>query len=67
MIIKYFRKKEPDEIRTVETEVWQCTNSACLGWMRMEFALEEEPVCPLCQNKMAQGLKTVPALTMQTV
>lgn len=66
-MMKYFRKKDTPIANDVETEVWKCTSSECLGWMRVEFALEDQPTCPLCQAGMVQDVKMVPEISVTSV
>jgi hypothetical protein len=47
---------------TVNTQVWECTNEDCNGWMRKDMALEDEPCCPICQEKMRKGTRKLPEL-----
>ncbi|WP_438445700.1 cold-shock protein [Gorillibacterium sp. sgz5001074] len=58
----YSRKKSVEERPSEETPVWICQKDGCNGWMRNNFALEAEPVCPLCQSQMTSGVKTLPIL-----
>lgn len=58
----YSRKKAVEAPPTEPTSVWLCSKDGCIGWMRNQFALEAEPVCPLCQSPMASGMKDLPVL-----
>lgn len=38
----YFGKKVVEEIPQADTAIWSCTNEDCNGWMRDNFAFEQE-------------------------
>ncbi|CAI8746277.1 MULTISPECIES: cold-shock protein [Bacillus] len=49
--------EDPEEIA-----VWECQAEDCLGWMRKNFSLEEEPKCPLCKGDMESGTRLLQKL-----
>ncbi|MCF8564301.1 cold-shock protein [Alicyclobacillus tolerans] len=50
-------KKPVSEHVYADTTVWQCSECNC--WSRVEFVLEEEPTCPLCNSKMSKEVKNI--------
>ncbi|GAB6991173.1 cold-shock protein [Paenibacillus pini] len=56
----YFGKKVIEEIPEAETVIWSCENEGCNGWMRDNFAFEQEPICTQCQSTMVSSVKTLP-------
>ncbi|WP_017470781.1 cold-shock protein [Amphibacillus jilinensis] len=57
----YNNKQEP--VEEVETKVWSCTNDSCPGWMRVDYAFDAKPECPLCQAKMIEEVRVLPKLS----
>lgn len=57
-----YRKKLPEELTYEETAVWCCTQTDCKGWMRDDFAFEDEPACRLCGHSMTRGTRLLPLL-----
>jgi rubrerythrin len=55
-----FKKKE--QTTEEETVIWQCNSNSCNGWIRMNFAFDDEPKCPLCGTETTKGLKMLPVL-----
>ena len=49
--------KPPD----VEKNVLSCEADGCNGWMREEFASEDE-LCPLCGGSMKMEIRTLPEI-----
>ncbi|SDS65836.1 Cold-inducible protein YdjO [Paenibacillaceae bacterium GAS479] len=58
----YSRKKPQAELPTEITEIWSCVSEDCNGWMRKNFALDEVPVCFLCQSPMEHSTRELPVL-----
>lgn len=56
------RKKEPDPIEEVDTDIWRCTVDSCTGWARKEFFFSQEPICPFCESDMVSDTKLLPVL-----
>jgi len=60
----YFPKKDAAAAVQVETPVWKCSDADCVGWMRVEFALEQEPNCPLCGSSMSETTRMLPKIAV---
>jgi len=58
----FLRKPQPEETPQELTDIWNCSNDGCNGWMRADFAFESEPVCILCKSPMEKGTKMLPPL-----
>lgn len=58
----YSRKNPSQEIPTAMTDIWECTNPDCKGWMRDNFALADVPVCSQCKSPMTRAQKELPVL-----
>ncbi len=59
----FFRNRKNVEEPQYEkkmVDVWQCTN--CIGWMQKEYAISEDPSCPLCSNSMQAGTREINTL-----
>ncbi len=56
------RKKEPDPIEEVDTDIWRCEVETCSGWARKEFFFSQEPICPFCDSDMVSETKMLPVL-----
>lgn len=46
----------PEEL----TVVWNCSQDACIGWMRDKFSFAVTPLCPLCSSVMKKDTKMLP-------
>ena len=57
-----FSRKPDEPIQEVETEVWACQNSDCIGWMRDAYSFEEKPTCPLCHSEMKKEIRMLPEI-----
>ncbi|MBN3524582.1 cold-shock protein [Paenibacillus apiarius] len=57
-----YRKKPLEEIPEENTAIWSCTKEGCKGWMRDNFAFENEPTCRLCNSPMVRDMKMLPLL-----
>jgi len=57
-----YRKKSVEEIPEENTSIWSCVEDDCKGWMRDNFAFEQEPSCPLCNSTMVREEKMLPVL-----
>lgn len=57
-----YRKRPVEEIPEVNTAIWACTNDACNGWMRDNFAFDKVPSCRLCNAPMDRSMKMLPQL-----
>jgi len=60
----FFKGKEKPIIPEIETPVHVCTKKECHGWMREEFASEDE-LCPLCGSSMNKQTKVLPQMQKQ--
>lgn len=60
MGLNVLRKKVVEEIPQADTAILPCTNEDCNGWMRDNFAFEQEPVCAHCSSPMVSGTKMLP-------
>ncbi|MFC5700755.1 cold-shock protein [Cohnella faecalis] len=58
----YSRKRPLEDIPMELTSIWSCSNEACKGWMRDNFALAILPVCPQCQSVMVKSEKMLSVL-----
>lgn len=56
------RKKEPDPVEEVDTDIWRCVVDSCTGWARKEYFFSQEPICPFCENDMISDTKMLPVL-----
>jgi hypothetical protein len=56
------RKKEPDPVVEVSTEIWSCSEDNCVGWARKEFYFAQEPTCPFCDSPMISDMRSLPVL-----
>jgi hypothetical protein len=54
------RKKEPEPIEEVDTEIWNCLVNTCSGWARKEFLFD--PICPFCSGEMTSDTRLLPIL-----
>lgn len=57
-----FRKKVVEEVPEEDTRIWLCENDGCKCWMRDNFALDQEPTCPICNSPMVKGTRMLPVL-----
>lgn len=57
-----FSRRQQEPIPEVETDVWACISSECVGWMRDNFSFATEPTCPLCQSNMEKEVRVLPEL-----
>lgn len=57
-----FSRRQDEPIPEVETDVWACQSSECVGWMRDSFSFATEPTCPLCQSEMKKEVRILPEL-----
>lgn len=48
----------PEEI----SSIWSCTNDKCNGWIRDNFVLSLQPICPHCKSTMVKSEKKVSVL-----
>ncbi|ASS67911.1 MULTISPECIES: cold-shock protein [Paenibacillus] len=62
----YSRKKTQEELPTEMTPVWTCSKDGCNGWMRKDYAFEQEPVCSICSSPMTSGMRDLPVLMEST-
>ncbi|MEW9121696.1 MAG: cold-inducible protein YdjO-related protein [Thermotaleaceae bacterium] len=56
----FFKSHNTEDKPTYErklVEIWQCPN--CIGWMQKEFALSQQPDCPLCTEMMIEGTREI--------
>lgn len=58
----YAKKKLVEELPQEPTQVWNCTNNICHGWMRDNFTFDRMPVCVLCSSPMEGGTRMLPRL-----
>lgn len=56
------RKKEPDPVEEIETEIWQCAVDTCSGWARKDFFFSNDPLCPFCEEQMVSEMRMLPIL-----
>jgi hypothetical protein len=56
-------KQQAEEVPLFEMSVWNCTNDTCNGWMRKDYSFSAQPVCPLCQSGMSEGVRMLPQLS----
>ena len=61
-----FSKKVMEPLPEEQTEVWACSSPDCKGWMRGNFAFQQEPTCPLCNSQMALESRMLPVVTNST-
>ncbi|MCM3724180.1 cold-shock protein [Neobacillus cucumis] len=45
----------------VDTEVYSCSDDACIGWMRKDF-VADDLLCPMCGNQMLQEIRELPKI-----
>jgi hypothetical protein len=57
-----FGKRNEEVVPEVETAIWSCTSDTCNVWMRKDFSFDSEPLCPICQSPMEQGVKELPEI-----
>jgi predicted RNA-binding Zn-ribbon protein involved in translation (DUF1610 family) len=53
--------EEKAEPILVDTDVYSCTDSSCIGWMRKDFA-SEDLHCPMCGNAMIEEVRELPKM-----
>jgi hypothetical protein len=58
----YYNKRSMEPVPETSTEIWSCSNDDCKGWMRIAYAFETKPNCPLCSSHMVSGTKMLPML-----
>ncbi|WJE52255.1 cold-inducible protein YdjO-related protein [Bacillus cereus] len=58
----YWKRNNKPVEDSEEIAVWECQTKECLGWMRKNFSLEEEPKCPLCKGDMESGTRLLQKL-----
>ena len=59
----YHSRKVPLEVIPEEmTDIWSCTSDDCNLWMRINFSMDEQPVCPKCKTKMIETKKMLTPL-----
>ena len=58
-MMSYFNNRKAPAAEQVYADmlVWQCPECAC--WSRPEFVTEDEPTCPVCNNRMYQTTKNI--------
>lgn len=59
----FYAKKAALPIEEVQTTVWSCSNEQCDCWMRENFSFHNEPLCPICESHMIQGIRMLPVLS----
>lgn len=45
----------------LDTDVYACSDEACNGWMRKEFATADL-LCPLCGNETNHEIRELPQI-----
>ncbi|MBP1933727.1 cold-inducible protein YdjO-related protein [Ammoniphilus resinae] len=56
------RKKDPEPIEEMNTDIWRCVGDSCSGWSRKEFSFSTEPTCPFCDGEMVSDTRMLPIL-----
>ncbi|OPA81202.1 hypothetical protein BVG16_02425 [Paenibacillus selenitireducens] len=59
----YYRRKSLEEIPQEDTTIWSCQKEDCNGWIRDNFAFENEPECHICHSPMIRSTKMLPLIT----
>lgn len=62
----YYTKKQSEPIPEESTSIWQCNATNCSCWMRENFTFDPTPLCPICQSKMTESIRTLPIITNHT-
>lgn len=59
----YFGKKNSEEPVVImeDTVVYACEAEACNGWMRKEFAADNDS-CPMCGGKLTEEIRELPKI-----
>lgn len=59
----YFGKKNSEEPAPIieDTVVYACESESCNGWMRKEFAVENQP-CPMCGGNLVEEVRELPQI-----
>jgi hypothetical protein len=59
----FYGKRAKEEIETilVDTEVYSCSDDACIGWMRKDF-VADDLLCPMCGNQMLEEIRELPKI-----
>ncbi|RFU68243.1 cold-inducible protein YdjO-related protein [Bacillus sp. V59.32b] len=59
----YFGKKNSEEPVVImeDTVVYACASEACNGWMRKEFAADNE-TCPMCGDNLTEEIRELPKI-----
>jgi hypothetical protein len=58
--------KPQEEVPVYETEVWNCVGTDCNGWMRNDYAFQQQPDCPFCGGSMTRDSRMLPELLTPT-
>ncbi|WP_256759354.1 cold-shock protein [Cohnella sp. WQ 127256] len=58
----YYRKKSLEEVPLEDTAIWSCPTEGCKGWIRDNFAFENQPTCHLCHTPMVSGTRMLPLI-----
>lgn len=55
------RKNIKEELELFETDILNCADSNCKGWMRTQFATSDF-MCPLCGGETKSATKMLPTI-----
>ncbi|WML50687.1 cold-inducible protein YdjO-related protein [Neobacillus sp. PS3-34] len=59
----YGKKNQEDMIETIleSTEIYSCSDDACIGWMRKDFATDDL-LCPMCGKETISEMRELPKI-----